>query len=105
MLLEEMETTVTFNKADDCWMVYSSIPKDIRFFDKIVTNNPDTCKVIRIERVANGAAVTKQYKISKDKLAFRVPCKRNMTEEQRSAAAERLSQYHKQKNHHSIRAW
>lgn len=94
-MLEEQETTLTLNRADGYWMVYTSVQSDMRFYDKIVEENPDTCEVLRIRKI-DGQVVTKQYKIWQDVIAVRRKFKRNLTDEQKAACSQRILEYHKQ---------
>ena len=84
--LEERETTLNYNEADNCWEVYTAVSKHINKFDKL------GWECTNIEYYPDGEVSGKFYKVPNCAISFRSPVKikRSMTEEQRQAARERL---------------
>ena len=82
---DERETALIYNEADGFWEIYTAVPKHIRRFDKLKFN------CVKTEFYENGEVFAKFYKVPAKAISFRDPNKkRELSEEQRQAAAERL---------------
>ena len=82
---DERETALIYNEADGFWEIYTAVPKHIRRFDKL------KYECVKTEFYENGEVFAKFYKVPAKAISFRDPNKkRELTEEQRQAAAERL---------------
>lgn len=80
---EEQETIINFSAGDKTAQVYTCDPVYIRKMDKLCERCPESYKVIKQDEYS------KTYSMPKKLVSFRIP--REMTEEQRVAAAERLA--------------
>ncbi|AOH53334.1 hypothetical protein ABE28_003140 [Peribacillus muralis] len=81
---EEQETSLVFDNSTGEWTVYSTVPKHIRKLSKLtelfVLESEDDRPI-----AVRGTLTEKQVSMKN------IPKKREMTEEQRQQAAERLS--------------
>lgn len=81
----EQETHITHCATDDCADVYTSDPIMMRRMDKLVAKRPDIFSVIASDDIS------RTYRCPKKCVRVNPPrAVREMTEEQRAAAAERL---------------
>lgn len=80
---EEQETIINFSADDKTAQVYTCDPVYIRKMDKLCERCPESYKVIKQDEYS------KTYSMPKKLVSFRIP--RELTEEQRVAAAERLA--------------
>lgn len=87
LTLEERETTLNYNEADNCWEVYTAVRKHMNRFDKL------GWECTNIEYYPDGEISGKFYKVPNRAISFRSPVKKELTEEQRKAAIERLQKY------------
>lgn len=86
--IEEQETHVSYMRNESFAKVYTSDSTQMTRFDKLCKTNPDMYKLI--EDTGRG----KSYLISdKGLISFRAK-KREMTEEQKQIAAERMRKLH-----------
>ena len=82
---EERETILTYNESDGYWEIYTAVQSHIRKFDKL------NYEVTNIDYYEDGTVAGKFYKVPKNAISFRDPSKkRNLTDEQRTAMAERM---------------
>ena len=89
---DERETALIYNEADGCWEIYTAVPKHIRRFDKL------KYECIKTEFYENSEVFAKFYKVPAKAISFRDPTKkREISEESRKAAAERLKALHQKK--------
>lgn len=88
MTRAEQETIINFNAAENTAELYTSDPVWIRKMDKMVESNPEQFKVGKGETY-QGDIVAKRYSFPKQLLTIRKK-KRELTDEQRKEAAERL---------------
>lgn len=91
-LTEEMETTINFSRNEQAAVVWTSDTIMYTKFDKLCETAPDYYQCMEVQRDRDGDIVGKLYRISdKAMLSFRAKkAKRELTEEQRAAIAERL---------------
>ena len=90
---EERETILTYNEADGFWTIYSGVQSHIRKFDKL------NYEVTNVDYYEDGTVAGKFYKVPKNAIGFKSPNrKRNLTDEQRTAMAERLKAAREKKN-------
>ena len=83
--LEEQETVIGFMRQDDNMEIYTTDSTMITRLDKLVSKNPEQYKVIKQDDIS------KTYSCPKKFLSLRsAEIKREYTEEQRQAMAERL---------------
>lgn len=80
---EEQETIINFCADDKTAHVYTCDSVYIRKLDKLCERCPDIYKVVKQDECS------KTYSMPKRLVSFRVP--RELTEEQRAAAVERLA--------------
>ena len=82
---EERETILRYNEADGYWEVYTAVQAHIRKCDSLDYELTD------VDYYEDGTVAGKFYKVSKNAIGFKAPNrKRNLTDEQRTAMAERL---------------
>lgn len=87
---EEQETTVNISRADDFLTVYTSDNTYLTKLKKLVAANPNEWEIIEIIE-AKGVISGIKLKAPKNLVSFREKSvSREMSEEQRAAAAERL---------------
>lgn len=84
---DERETILNYNEADNCWEVYTAVRKHMNKFDKL------GWECTNIEYYPDGEISGKFYKVPNRAIAFRSPVKKELTEEQKKAAIERLQKY------------
>jgi len=90
---EERETILTYNEADGYWEIYTGVQSHIRKFDKL------NYEVTNVDYYEDGTVAGKFYKVPKKAISFRDPSKkRNLTDEQRLAMAERIKNAREKKN-------
>lgn len=80
---DEQETIISFTADDKIAQVYTCDAVYIRKLDRLCEKSPNQYKVIQQD------AYSKTYTMPKKLVSFRIP--REMTEEQRAAAKERLA--------------
>ncbi|MGD6899323.1 hypothetical protein [Bacillus infantis] len=81
---DEQETNLNFDYSTGQWTVYSTVPKHIRKLG-------DLCGLTVLES-EDGRPIAVRGTLSEKMVSMRKePAKREMTEEQKQAAAERLS--------------
>lgn len=82
---EERETILRYNEADGYWEVYTAVQSHIRKCDSFNYELTD------VDYYEDGTVAGKFYKVPKNAIGFKTPNrKRNLTDEQRAAMAERL---------------
>ena len=87
----ERELIISGYTVDGVMQVYTSDYSLMAKFDKFVESNPDVWKLKRTQK-CQGDIVGKDYECPAKCITFRAepPKKREMTEEQRQAASERM---------------
>lgn len=87
---DERETAVTYNEADGYWEIYTAVKMHMNKFEKL------GYECTHVERYEDGEIMAKFYKVPRYAVSFRSPekIKREMTDEQREAARERLKRLH-----------
>ena len=100
---EEREVLVSWYTTDDFCRVYTSDYVYMSRFDKLCKENPDTWECERVE-YQDGDVVAKSYKVPVKCISFRrEPAKgREMTEEEKTIAAERLRKARESKKNHDF---
>ena len=89
---DERETILIYNEATGYWEIFTAVAKHMRKFDKL------KYECTRTEYYENGEVYAKYYKIPPNAITFRDPTKkREISEESRKAAAERLKALHRNK--------
>ena len=89
---DERETILIYNEAAGYWEIFTAVAKHIRKFDRL------KYECTRTEYYENGEVYGKYYKVPSNAISFRDPTKkREMTDEARKAAAERLRARHNQR--------
>lgn len=81
---DERETIITFCEADDEYIIETSIAVHMRKFDKL------GYECIGEQKYADGSIMSKEYRVPKFAIVFRKPTKREYSEEERAAIAQRL---------------
>ena len=89
--VNEQETVITFSRDSNEATIYTSDTTVMTKLDKLCSSS-DEWKLVRIDKAKmSGNIVSKNYKVKKSLVSFRTrKTKREMTDEQREAAAERL---------------
>lgn len=82
--LEEQETIITQNRADDYVSIWTSSTPDIAYFRK--TKGFELVK----EDTYQGDVVSAEFRVAKDRANIRKILKRQVTDAQRDAARERF---------------
>lgn len=95
----EQETTISFMRNSDICTVYTSDNTVMTKLDKLVENEKSPCWKLKAEhRSHSGELVGKTYETHKRLISFRSDIvTREMTEEQREAAAERMKEWREKK--------
>lgn len=92
--LDERETLIHYDEAEKHWLIESNVPKHIRKFmkacrpDSIKTEKDDSGRIVSF----SGVLDEEGFYVSVSKKA----AKREYTQEEREAMAERLRKYRKQ---------
>lgn len=86
LTMEERETTISYNEADGFYTIATDVQKHIRKFDRLGYECTKTLLY------PDGTVETKEYKVPAHAISFRSPVKlkRELTDEQRKAASERM---------------
>lgn len=84
---EEMETTISWNEATDKATIDTWSPALIRKMEKLVAEFPDKVKAVYRDNYAPRFIIDKKY------ISVRTPKGREMSEEQKALAGERMRQY------------
>lgn len=86
LTIEERETNILFNEKDGYWSIVTDVPKHMNKFDKL------GYKCVKTIYYPDGSVETKEYKVPAHAVSFRSPVKlkRELTDEQRKAASERM---------------
>lgn len=88
----EQEVVINFNAGEDTADLYTANPVWIRKMDKLKDQNPEQFKLIRVDKY-QGEIVAKRYIFPKRFISIRSgDVKRELTNEQRQQAAERMKQ-------------
>lgn len=92
MALAEQETTINFMRDSDACTVYTSDSTVMTKLDKLAeSDEAPHWKCVKVHKALDGTVVGKTYETHKKLISFRVDIvTREMTDEQRQAAAERL---------------
>lgn len=90
----EQETTISFYRDGKLVDVWTSDTTIMTKFDRKCVESPEDYKCIEVGRSLDGLLTNKRYTINNKKLvSFRSGIgKRNITDEQRARAAERMKQ-------------
>lgn len=83
--MEEQETIITQNRADDHVSIWTSNTHDIAYFSK--TEGFELIKTNTYE----GEVVSAEFRVPKERANIRKLLKRKVTDEQREAARKRFS--------------
>lgn len=86
---EEWETHISIDAIEECAIIDTSIPKDINKCRKM------GYEVIRENTYEDGSICSVVFKVPRRAISFRSPEKREVSEEQRAAAAERMRKIRK----------
>lgn len=97
--VSEQETTVNFYRDSDICTVYTSDSTVMTKLDKLVENpKAPRWKMKEEHRLQSGELVGKTYETHKRLISFRADIStREMTEEQKEAAAERMKEWQERK--------
>lgn len=97
--VSEQETTVSFMRDSDICTVYTSDSTVITKLDKLAeSENAPHWKLKEEHRLQNGELVGKTYETHKRLISFRADIViREMTDEQKEAAAERMREWQEKK--------
>lgn len=82
---DERETAIVYNEADGFWTIYTAVKMHMNRFDKL------GYEVTDVDRCPDGEIAGKFYKVPRHAISFRSPEKREYTDEQRAAMAERFN--------------
>lgn len=82
--MEEQETIITQNRADDFVSIWTSNTHDIAYF-----TSKDGFELIKTDTY-QGDIVSAEFRVPKDRANIRKILKRQMSDEQRDAARERF---------------
>lgn len=94
----EQETMINFNAAEDTAELYTADPVMIRKMDKLVMENPQQFKG-EVHSRYKGEVYAMNYTFPKRFVSIRTKdIVRNVTEEQREAARERMNKFHASKH-------
>lgn len=95
LTLQEQETTVNFYRDSDICTVYTSDSTVMTKMDKLVENpKAPHWRMKKEHRLQSGELVGKTYETHKRLISFRADIsKRELTEEQKKAAAERMREW------------
>ena len=85
--MEEQETIITQNRADDYVSIWTSNTHDIVYFSK--TDGFELVKTDTYE----GETVSAEFRVPKERANIRKILRRTMNDDQRAQAATRLAQY------------
>lgn len=98
----EQETTISFYRDGKLVDVWTSDTTMMTKFDRKCVESPEDYKCIEVGKSLDGLLTNKRYTIKNKKLvSFRsATVKREMTDEQRAKAAERLKQARQSKSVH-----
>lgn len=89
--IQEQETTVNFFRDSDLCTVYTSDSTVMTKLDKLVDSDASPWKLKEEYRLQNGELIGKTYETHKKLISFRKNITiRDLTEEQKKAAAERM---------------
>ena len=89
----ERETIINFTDADSNVNFYTANPRWIRKLDKLVAEHPENFREVKRETY-QGKVIAKDYSFPSRFLRIRSrDIKRNLTDEQKQAATERLKAY------------
>lgn len=99
LTLQEQETTVNFYRNSDICTVYTSDSTVMTKLDKLVENpKAPHWKLKKEHRSQSGELVGKTYETHKRLISFRADIStRELTEEQKEAAAERMKEWQERK--------
>ena len=90
---EEMETTLVFDAENNEWVGYSCFPSHITRIVKILGIE----NVIAEYEEGRESPLSIKFKMKHNQVSFRTGKKREMSDEQRQAAAERMRNLHRNK--------
>lgn len=85
--MEEQETIITQNRADDHVSIWTSNTHDIAYFSK--TDGFELVKTDTYE----GEVVSAEFRVPKERANVRKILRRTMSDDQKAQAATRLAQY------------
>lgn len=100
ILVAEQETIINYARDGDECTVYTTDTTVMTRLDKLVEDPEAEWELVQIARdMANKSIVSKEYRTKKNLISFRAKrVSRDMTEEQRAEAAERLLESRRKKN-------
>lgn len=82
---DERETAIVYNEANGFWTIYTAVRMHMNRFDKL------GYECTGVDRYPDGEIAGKFYKVPRHAISFRSPEKREYTDEQRAAMAERFN--------------
>lgn len=102
--ISEQETTVSFMRDSDICTVYTSDTTVMTKLDKLAESEKSPHWKVKDEhRLQNGELIGKTYETHKRLISFRADITiREMTDEQREAAAERMKEWRDKKRQEKL---
>lgn len=100
--LAEMETNILIYRDLDYADIYTCDPTMMTKLDKMVADNPDTWKLVRVIPDDDGSADGKRYRCPKRCVSFRGGKKREYSEEEKAIMSERMLKLREAKHSESI---
>lgn len=88
----EMETTCVYSHDTGKWIVYTCVPGHIKRLNKIA--GEPTWKEEEVSSNGEMRTIAAKWELDSKQVRFAAPNSRQMTEEQKAAAAERMRQLH-----------
>lgn len=99
LAISEQETTVSFSRDNNICTVYTTDSTVMTRLDKLAeSDKAPRWRIKKEHRLRNGELVGKTYETHKRLISFRADItSRDMTEEQKEAAAERMKEWQERK--------
>lgn len=96
---KEQETNINYGRDNDLATIYTTDLTTMTRLDKLAENDDAPLwKLIKIHRLSDGTVVGKTYQTHKRLISFRAGlASRTMSEDQKTAAAERMKEWHERK--------
>lgn len=82
----ERETIINYNQGEDTASVYTYDPRLVNRMTKLAQERPNECKPLKVGEIENYG----EWIVPKSWITVRPPMKRNLTDEQKATAVERL---------------
>ena len=87
--MEEAETTININRAENTAIVWTSDNTVLTKMKKLMAASPEECKLVQVAWNKDGTPAGYEFSLPKKCVKFSAP--RKMSEEQRAALAERFA--------------